>query len=46
MPFTKVGPNKYTSPSGKIFTEKQVIAYYATNGFKKPVKTKKGDKRK
>ena len=38
MPFKKVGPNKYKSPSGKVFTKKQVEAYYATNGFKKPVR--------
>lgn len=41
MPFTKKGPNKYTSPSGRIFTKKQVVAYYATNGFSKPVAKKK-----
>ena len=29
MPFKKVGPNKYKSPSGRIFTGKQVKAYYA-----------------
>ncbi len=34
MPFTKIGPNKYTSPSGRKFTKKQVSMYYATNGFK------------
>lgn len=32
MPFTKVGPNKYKSPSGRKFTKKQVVAYYASNG--------------
>ena len=35
MPFKKVGPNKYTSPSGRKFTKKQVELYYATGGFKK-----------
>lgn len=35
MPFKKVGPNKYTSPSGKTWTKKQVMAYYATDGFKR-----------
>ena len=40
MPFKKItkGKNKgeYRSPSGKIFTKKQVKFYYATNGtFKK-----------
>lgn len=41
MPFTKVGKNKYKSPSGRKFTKKQVVAYYATKGFTKPVKKKK-----
>jgi hypothetical protein len=40
MPFKKVSSNKYKSPSGRIFTKKQVAAYYATDGFKKPVKKK------
>jgi len=40
MPFTKTGKNTYTSPSGRKFTKKQVIAYYATNGFKSKVKKK------
>tara|TARA_R100000988_G_C3979578_1_gene156171 strand:+ start:121 stop:261 length:141 start_codon:yes stop_codon:yes gene_type:complete len=42
MPFTKIGKNKYKSPSGKIFTEKQVKLYYATDGFKKK-RPKRGD---
>jgi hypothetical protein len=33
MPFKKVGPNKYKSPSGRSFTKKQVTMYYATDGF-------------
>ena len=41
MPFKKVGKNAYKSPSGRTFTKKQVVAYYATDGFKKPVRTKK-----
>jgi hypothetical protein len=42
MPFKKVGPDDYVSPSGRHFTAKQVKAYYATNGFKrKPKKAKK-----
>lgn len=41
MPFAKIGPNKYKSPSGKTWTKKQVVAYYATNGFKKNVRKKK-----
>lgn len=40
MPFTKEGPNAYRSPSGRKFTKRQVQAYYATKGFKKPVKKK------
>jgi len=39
MPFKiiKKGKNKgkYKSPSGKVFSKKQVTAYYATSGFKK-----------
>lgn len=38
MPFEKVGKNKYKSPSGRTFTKKQVVAYYATKGFTKKVK--------
>lgn len=34
MPFTKVGKDKYKSPSGRTFSKKQVAMYYATNGFK------------
>lgn len=33
MPFKKIGPNKYTSPSGRKFSGQQVKMYYATNGF-------------
>ncbi|MGH7249395.1 MAG: hypothetical protein ACREGC_00290 [Minisyncoccia bacterium] len=35
MPFTPIANGKYKSPSGRIFTAKQVKAYYATNGFTK-----------
>jgi hypothetical protein len=42
MPFKKVGKNSYKSPSGKKFTAKQVKAYYATGGFKKPVRKGSG----
>ena len=35
MPFVKVSPNKYKSPSGKKYTKKQVKLYYATEGFDK-----------
>jgi hypothetical protein len=41
MPFTKVGPNKNRSPSGRILTDKQVRAYYATKGFKRKPKKRK-----
>lgn len=41
MPFTKVGPNKYRSPSGKLMTLKQVQAYYARKGEEKKAKRKK-----
>jgi hypothetical protein len=45
MPFTKIttGKNKgkYKSPSGRIFTKKQVALYHATDGFKKKVRRKK-----
>lgn len=34
MPFTKVAPNKYKSPSGRTFTKKQVELYHASDGFK------------
>ena len=39
MPFKKAG-EKYTSPSGMVFTKEQVALYYATNGFR----NKKGRK--
>jgi hypothetical protein len=39
MPFKKIkgGKNKgkYKSPSGRVFTKKQVVAYHATKGFTK-----------
>jgi hypothetical protein len=41
MPFKKTGTNTYKSPSGKKYTKKQVVAYYATDGFSKPVRKKK-----
>lgn len=41
MPFKKLPSGKYKSPSGKVWTNSQVQAYYATEGFKKPVKKKK-----
>lgn len=44
MPFKKISKNKYESPSGKKFTEKQVKMYYATDGFKKMSKKLTGKK--
>jgi len=42
MPFKKIGNNKYKSPSGRIFTKKQVALYYALGGkFPKQKKKKK-----
>lgn len=42
MPFKKTSKNTYQSPSGRTFTKKQVALYYATDGFSKPPKAKKG----
>jgi hypothetical protein len=33
MPFRKIGPKRYVSPSGRVFTERQVRLYYANDGF-------------
>jgi len=52
MPFTRVGPNDYVSPSGRHYTKKQVALYYAhgesfpktkrkRRARKKPVRKKK-----
>lgn len=41
MPFTKISPNKYKSPSGKIFTKKQVKLYHATDFEPSKLKLKK-----
>jgi len=42
MPFRKISKNKYVSPSGRKWTKKQVIAYYASGGtFSKAKKRKK-----
>lgn len=39
MPFKKItrgkSRGKYRSPSGRVFTKKQVRMYYATKGFRK-----------
>ena len=41
MPFKKIKGGKYKSPSGRKYTKKQVVAYYATGGFKRKVRRKK-----
>lgn len=41
MPFTKVGKNDYTSPSGRHFNEAQVRLYHA-NGDKFPGQKSEG----
>lgn len=45
MPFKKVN-GKYKSPSGKTYTKKQVVAYHATDGFKKKARGKNATKRR
>lgn len=49
MPFTKISKGKdrgkFKSPSGQVFTKKQVALYYATDGFTKK-KKKTSRKRK
>lgn len=46
MPFKKIVSGKergkYKSPSGRIFTGAQVRLYYATKGFTKKPRSKKG----
>ena len=46
MPFTKVGPNRYVSPSGRRWTGAQVRLYYATNGFSQRIRRRRKQKRK
>lgn len=46
MPFKKVGRNRNVSPSGRVFTDKQVKLYYATDGFKKSKLSKKRRKKR
>lgn len=41
MPFKKISKTKYKSPSGRTYTKKQVRAYYASDGWKKPVRKSK-----
>ena len=33
MPFQKITGGKFKSPSGKLYTKKQVALYYANDGF-------------
>jgi len=35
MPFKRLPGGGFRSPSGKLYTAKQVGVYYATEGFKK-----------
>lgn len=44
MPFTRVRGGKYRSPSGRLWTARQVRKYYATNGFRR--KTRSRSKRR
>lgn len=48
MPFTKVKSGKhkgqYKSPAGKLYSPRQVRAYYATHGFQR--KPRKGGRKK
>jgi hypothetical protein len=50
MPFQKVSGGRFKSPSGKLYTKKQVALYYANDGFpeagKKPASKKRPAKRK
>lgn len=32
MPFQKIGPDRYRSPSGRVFSAAQVRLYYANGG--------------
>ena len=43
MPFKKAGPDDYTH-KGRHYTEKQVKAYYATDGFKREPSKKRSKK--
>lgn len=40
MPFVKVGENRYKSPSGKVYTQAQIKAYYAKTKGKAKKKKK------
>ena len=46
MPFQKVSGGKFKSPSGKLYTKKQVALYYANDGFPEHGAKKERAKRK
>ena len=41
MPFRKTARGKYKSPSGRVYTRRQVRAYYATGVWKRPVRRRR-----
>jgi hypothetical protein len=41
VPFTKTRGGKYKTPSGRTYTRRQVKAYYATGGWKHPVRRRR-----
>ena len=41
MPFRKAKGGGYKSPSGQKYTARQVRAYYATGGWRRPVRRRK-----
>ena len=43
MPFRKTARGKYKSPSGRVYTRRQVRAYYATSGFKRAPRRRRRD---
>jgi hypothetical protein len=49
MPFTRIKRGKkrgkYRSPSGRVFSRKQIKLYYATKGFQKRLMRRKRKKR-
>jgi hypothetical protein len=42
MPFRKTGKHRYKSPSGRVYTARQVRAYYATGGWRRKPRRRKG----
>ena len=41
MPFRKISRGKYKSPSSRKYTARQVRAYYATGGWRRPVRRRR-----